>query len=70
MTRFPEPHLDLRSLFPHLWDDQLQSVEETLRAYCTTSWRIFERLEREHPELIDELMKARRMKVKVDSPQT
>lgn len=68
MTRFPEPHLGLRALFAELPDDELQLVEETLCSYCATAWRIYERLEREHPELIDELMKARTMKGKVDSP--
>jgi hypothetical protein len=68
MTRFPEARLDLKTLFPNLPDDELLEVEETLRSYCVTAWRIYERLERECPEVIDELLKDRTMKVKVDSP--
>lgn len=70
MTRFPEAHLDLRPLFPDLPDDQLLEVEEALRSYCATAWRIYERLERDCPEVIDEFLKGRTMKVKVDSPHT
>jgi hypothetical protein len=70
MARFPEAHLDLKALFPDLPDDQLLDVEETLRGYCATAWRIYERLERECPEVIDEFLKDRTMKVKVDSPHT
>ncbi|HEY6763220.1 MAG TPA: hypothetical protein VI386_00485 [Candidatus Sulfotelmatobacter sp.] len=54
-------------LFPDLNEQQINDVAETLHGYCTTVWRIYERLEREHPEVIDDLMRNRSMKAKVDS---
>jgi hypothetical protein len=57
----------LRALFPHLPADQLNDVAETLHGHCAIAWRIYERLQREHPEVIDELMRNRTMKGKVDS---
>lgn len=69
MTRFPEPPLNLRPLFPDLPKDLLREVEDTLRSYCITAWNVYERIERDNPALIDELMKAGTMKSKVDSPK-
>ncbi len=57
----------LRILFPHLNDAARNEVAEVLHGYCAIAWRINERLAREHPDVIDELMQNRRMKVKVDS---
>lgn len=57
----------LRDLFPDESEQQIERIGEFLHGYCSSLWRIFERLEREHPEVIDELMKARSMKGKVDS---
>jgi hypothetical protein len=48
-------------------EEQIEGVAEFLHNYCSAVWRIYERLEREHPEVIDELMKTRNMKAKVDS---
>ena len=42
-------------------------LDEVLTAFCETMFRIYERLEREQPEVIDELMRNRRMETKVDS---
>jgi hypothetical protein len=56
-------------LFPGLAEDQLKAVEDTIDGYCTTVWRIYERLERERPGLIDELMRNRSIKGRVDSHQ-
>ena len=57
----------LRDLFPEQTDEQIERIAEFLHGYCAVVWRIYERLEREHPEIIDELLKARSMKGKVDS---
>ncbi len=57
----------LARLFPGLAEDQLNEVEETIEGYCTTVWCIYERIERERPGLIDELMRNRSIKGKVDS---
>jgi len=57
----------LKVLFPSLSDDELNEVVETLDGYCAVVWRIYERLKRERPEVIDELMRNRRMEAKVDS---
>lgn len=57
----------LRTLFPILSEGQLSDVAEVLDGYCEIAWRIYERLEREQPEAIDELMRNRRMRLKVDS---
>ncbi len=70
MTRFPEPPLDLHTIFPDVSEDVLRTMEDTLRSYWIAAWNICERLEREHPELIDEMVKAGTMRSKVDSPKT
>jgi hypothetical protein len=57
----------LAALFPGASEEQLKDIAETLHGYCATVWRIYERLEREHPDLIDELIRNRSMKGKVDS---
>ena len=57
----------LRDLFPDVSDEQLEDIAEILHGYCAVVWRIYERLEREHPEVIDDLFKNRSMKSKVDS---
>jgi len=59
----------LQHLFPRLRDDQLKDVAETLHGYSTIAWRIYQRLLREQPEVIDELMRRRSIKGKVDSSQ-
>jgi len=59
----------LKELFPNESDEQIERIGEFLHTYCAIVWRIFERLEREHPEVIDELMRARTMKGKVDPPK-
>jgi hypothetical protein len=57
----------LHDLFPDMCDKQINEIAETLHGYCAVVWRIYERLERDHPEIIDDLMKTRSMKIKVDS---
>lgn len=57
----------LRALFPNLPEPQLAEVAETLHGYCAIVWRIYERLQREDPSVIDALMRSRRIKGKVDS---
>lgn len=56
----------LRLLFPALSTAELSDVAEILHGYCAVVWRIYERLKRERPEVIDELMRSRTMKAKVD----
>jgi len=58
----------LRELFPKQPEEQIERIAEFLHGYCFAVQRICERLEREHPDVIDDLMKARSMKGKVDSP--
>jgi hypothetical protein len=62
----------LRDLFPEASEEQIERIGEFIHGYCSVVWRIYERLKREHPEVIDELMRNRSMKVKakVDSSQT
>jgi hypothetical protein len=59
--------ITLRDLFPNVSDRELEEIGETLHGHCAVVWRIYERLEREHPEIIDDLMKSSSMKGKVDS---
>jgi hypothetical protein len=47
--------LTIRDLFPDLTEEQLKEVEETLHGYLEVALRIYERLEREHPEVFDRL---------------
>jgi hypothetical protein len=59
--------ITLRDLFPNVSDRELEEIGEILHGYCAIVWRIYERLEREHPEVVDELMKNRSINLKVDS---
>lgn len=61
--------ITLRDLFPDVSEEQIDEIAEILHGYCDVARRIYERLEREHPEVIDDLMKSRSMKGKVDSSQ-
>ncbi len=45
----------IRDLFPGLTEEQLDDVEETLHGYLEIAWRIYQRLEREQPEIFDTL---------------
>ena len=47
--------LSLRGLFPHLNEAELEAVEATLHGYLEIAWRIYERLEREQPDVFDRL---------------
>ena len=64
-----EQRIRLSNLFPGLSDSDLGDVAETFYGYCAIVWSIYERLKRERPEVIDELMRSRTMKGKVDSRQ-
>ena len=57
----------LRDFLPELSDSELNDVGETLNKYYAVVLRVYERLRQENSEIIDELMKNRRMKGKVDS---
>ena len=57
----------VRTLLPQLSDAQLNDMKHILDGYCATVWRIYERLEQECPDVLDELTGSRRMKGKVDS---
>jgi hypothetical protein len=54
-------------LFPSVTDEEINEIADVVHGYCAVVWRIYERLEREHPEVIDDLIKTRNMKAKVDS---
>jgi hypothetical protein len=57
----------LRVVFPHLSEAELSGLAEILHGYCAIVWRIYERLARDHPSIIDELVRSRSIKGKVDS---
>ena len=57
----------LHSLFPDISEAEFLALRETLPGLYRTMWRIYERLLRERPEVIDELLKNRNSKGKVDS---
>jgi hypothetical protein len=63
-------NITLHDLFPDLSEEESREIAETLHSYCATVWRIFERLEHERPEIIDDFLRARRMNTKVDFPKT
>ena len=54
----------LRQLFPDQTDEQIDRIGEFLHNYSMVIWRIYERLERDHPEIIDDLIRAGSMKGK------
>jgi hypothetical protein len=53
--------------FPRCSDGELNQVDESLSGYYAVVLRVYQRLKQENPEIIDELMKNRRMEGKVDS---
>lgn len=57
----------LRETLPKLSDERLSEVEGVLQRFCDTVWHIYERLDRDRPELIDGLIESVRMNTKVDS---
>lgn len=53
-----EERPSLRDLFPDLSEERLKEVEDTFYGYLEIAWRIYERLERENPELFDTLKRS------------
>jgi hypothetical protein len=55
----PEPSKQkepsIHDLFPDLSEEQLNQVEGTFHDYLEVAWRIYERIERESPEVFDRL---------------
>ena len=69
MICFMAEKTTLHELFPDAGEEKVDEIAELLHGYCDVVWRIYERLEREHPKVIDDLMRSRNMKAKVDSPK-
>jgi hypothetical protein len=67
MISFMPKEVTLLDLFPNMSEQQINEIADVLHGYCAVVRRIYERLEKEHPEVIDDLMKNRSMKAKVDS---
>jgi len=59
--------ITLKELFPDVSERQLEEIAEVLHGYCAVVRRIYERLERDRPGVIDDLVQNRSMEVKVDS---
>ncbi len=57
----------LRFLFPTIPLKELMEIEEVFSVHCAIVQRIHQRLEREQPEVIDEMIRSRRIETKVDS---
>ena len=51
-----DPLSGVRTLFPNLPDEELEESKEVLDGYIASVRRIYERLEREQPEILDELI--------------
>jgi hypothetical protein len=63
----PSSLTDLRKAYSALSECEFENLKLGLCDYFEAMWRIFERLERERPEVIDELTRTSTMKTKVDS---
>jgi hypothetical protein len=57
----------LRDLFPGESEPQVEEIADFLHGFLEVMSRIYERLERERPDIVDRLMQSRSMKGKVDS---
>lgn len=66
MIFFMSKKITLRDLFSDVDDQCLEEIAEVLHGYCVVVRRIYERLERERPEVIDDILKNGRMNSKVD----
>ena len=62
-----DPLSGVRKLFPNLPDEELEEIKEVLAGYIASVWRIYERLERENPEILDHLMDKRRKEKKQEN---
>jgi hypothetical protein len=69
MISFMPKKVSLHDLFPDLSEQEISEIADILHGYCAVVRRIYDRMERERPEVIDDLMKNRSMKAKVDSSQ-
>ena len=52
-----DPLSGVRKLFPNLPEKDIEDIKEAVEGYASAAWRIYERLEREKPEILDELMR-------------
>jgi len=59
INMFPtdDPLSGVRKLFPSLPEKDLNEVKEFLDEYLSVCWKLYERLEREKAEILDELMR-------------
>jgi len=64
MSPTDDPLQSVHKLFPKLSDDELEKLKEVLDGYASVVWRIYERLERENPEILDKLMEKGRKEKK------
>jgi len=62
--------INLLDLFPDKNVAEIDGIARVLHGHCEVMSRIYTRLERERPQIIDDLMKSRSMNVKVDSSKT
>ncbi len=57
---------DLSQLYPDLTPAEQQQAAGNLRRYVGLVWRIFERVERENPTLLTEVLRTARLKAPED----
>ncbi len=64
MSSTDDPLSSVRKLFPDFPDGKLEKIKEFLEGYASVVWQIYERLEREKPEILDKLMEKSRKEKK------
>lgn len=64
-ARSPQP--TLADISVDLTEEERRAFEHKFHRYCAIVLCIYERLERQRPDLIDELLRNRSMKTKVNS---
>jgi hypothetical protein len=63
---FEKPHkktISIQDVYPDLTKSEQAEAEHNLRAYVRVVWRIYERLQRENPELLTKALKNDNFKI-------
>jgi hypothetical protein len=56
-----EKHIVIQDVYPDLSPEEQTEAEHNLKEYVLLVWRIFQRLEREDPEILTEALKNDRV---------
>lgn len=62
LSNAPKKRRTIAELYPNLSEEEQREAEYNLRRYIRLIWRIFERISRENPKALTEILREARLK--------